>query len=529
MSDIERELGLDQQKLTHLALLLGSDYTEGIAGIGVVNAMEVVHSFPGLKGLQAFKTWVENPEELLLAAARGGKWGGGRGRGRGGGRGVGRGGKKRGRGDEDEQEEWEGEEEGEQNESQEGFEGSLMEQFKQSHRGARRQWQVPASFPSVAVVEAYTRPNVDRATERFVWGRLHQEQLREYCRSKFGWDVAKVDETLQPVVQAQATGQTQLRMEQFLSFNQRFAKIKSKRLQQAVARITGVEQSGLNWVPGGNGEEGVEGGDDDYDEGTTGGGGGRGGGPTAAAAVAEEKAGEFEEGGLIGGMGAGGGNQRLGEAGGQRSGIPAGFRIADVLSRMEVQQGRAPAAAAASSGGQKRRRGRERAAGGGSASAATAAALDDGAGGAQGGAAAAAGGVAAAAAVASAAGAKANAAGAGAAAGAAAAVAVEVQEDLKQLEQLAAAGVVNGVGGRKGSLKGHTQGRLRRGKESNGDESGRSGSRSSRGASGGQGRESGAGDGRRTKGKKAGRSRVRSLDKQIAGGVPGLVIEDDGV
>lgn len=35
----------------------------------------------------------------------------------------------------------------------------------------------------------------------------------------------------------------QLRMDQFLSFNQRFAKIRSKRLQQAVAGITGQAEN----------------------------------------------------------------------------------------------------------------------------------------------------------------------------------------------------------------------------------------------------------------------------------------------
>lgn len=38
--DVQRELGLDQMALIRLAMLLGSDYTEGVAGIGIVNAVE---------------------------------------------------------------------------------------------------------------------------------------------------------------------------------------------------------------------------------------------------------------------------------------------------------------------------------------------------------------------------------------------------------------------------------------------------------------------------------------------------------
>ncbi len=40
-SDFYREVGLDRQKLIYLALLLGSDYTEGISGIGIVNAVSL--------------------------------------------------------------------------------------------------------------------------------------------------------------------------------------------------------------------------------------------------------------------------------------------------------------------------------------------------------------------------------------------------------------------------------------------------------------------------------------------------------
>ena len=46
---IEVELGLDRERLAELALLLGSDYTEGVSGVGIVNALEVVTAFPGVE------------------------------------------------------------------------------------------------------------------------------------------------------------------------------------------------------------------------------------------------------------------------------------------------------------------------------------------------------------------------------------------------------------------------------------------------------------------------------------------------
>ncbi|KAL5974329.1 hypothetical protein ACLOJK_030993 [Asimina triloba] len=66
MKDIESELGLTREKLIHMALLLGSDYTEGVSGIGIVNAIEVVHAFPEEDGLQKFREWVESPDPAIF-------------------------------------------------------------------------------------------------------------------------------------------------------------------------------------------------------------------------------------------------------------------------------------------------------------------------------------------------------------------------------------------------------------------------------------------------------------------------------
>ncbi|KAF6742054.1 flap structure-specific endonuclease [Ephemerocybe angulata] len=49
-ADLERELGLDRDTLVQLAYLLGSDYTEGLPGVGPVVAMELLKDFPGKDG-----------------------------------------------------------------------------------------------------------------------------------------------------------------------------------------------------------------------------------------------------------------------------------------------------------------------------------------------------------------------------------------------------------------------------------------------------------------------------------------------
>lgn len=49
--------GLDRTRLINLAYLMGSDYTEGIASVGYVSAMEILNEFPGpgLEPLLKFK------------------------------------------------------------------------------------------------------------------------------------------------------------------------------------------------------------------------------------------------------------------------------------------------------------------------------------------------------------------------------------------------------------------------------------------------------------------------------------------
>ena len=48
-----------------------SDYTEGVPGIGIVNALEVVRAFPTDDDLRAFREWVNLPDAEALAAAQG--------------------------------------------------------------------------------------------------------------------------------------------------------------------------------------------------------------------------------------------------------------------------------------------------------------------------------------------------------------------------------------------------------------------------------------------------------------------------
>ena len=49
-----------RREFINFALLLGSDYTTGIKGVGIVNATEIMSAFPGPDGLQRFAEWMDS-------------------------------------------------------------------------------------------------------------------------------------------------------------------------------------------------------------------------------------------------------------------------------------------------------------------------------------------------------------------------------------------------------------------------------------------------------------------------------------
>ncbi|XP_020554665.1 DNA repair protein UVH3 isoform X2 [Sesamum indicum] len=235
MKDIENELGLDREKLIHMALLLGSDYTEGISGIGIVNAIEVVNAFPKKDGLREFREWIESPDPTILGKLD-----------------VEAGGNSRRKGSKGSESMMGGSSsntEGrscDQSEPQPVDEAKRIKQiFMDKHRNVSKNWHIPATFPSDAVILAYASPQVDKSTDPFSWGKPDLFVLRKLCWEKFGWGMSKSDELLLPVLKEYNKHETQLRLEAFYTFNERFAKIRSKRIKKAVKGITGEKSSDL--------------------------------------------------------------------------------------------------------------------------------------------------------------------------------------------------------------------------------------------------------------------------------------------
>ena len=146
LSDLEKEYALDRRKLIRFAHLLGSDYTEGISGVGPVTALEILTDF---NDLQDFKLWCE---KIQL---------------------------------------------GRTNE----LEGQMHTPFRRKFRNAAlKRVFLPAGFPDARVDAAYLKPEVDSDPAEFQWGVPDLDKLRSFLMATIGWSNERVDEVLVPVI-----------------------------------------------------------------------------------------------------------------------------------------------------------------------------------------------------------------------------------------------------------------------------------------------------------------------------------------
>ncbi|GLI73578.1 DNA repair protein rad2 [Penicillium ochrochloron] len=142
-SDFEKEYALHRRKLISFAHLLGSDYTEGIPGIGPVKALEIITEF---SGLEEFREWwtelqmgVNKPDDAHLA-------------------------------------------------------------FRKKFRKQASKIFLPPSFPDTRVDTAYLEPEVDADPSQFQWGVPDLNGLRNFLMTTIGWSQERTDEVLVPVI-----------------------------------------------------------------------------------------------------------------------------------------------------------------------------------------------------------------------------------------------------------------------------------------------------------------------------------------
>ncbi|EEA21983.1 DNA repair protein rad2 [Talaromyces marneffei ATCC 18224] len=142
-NDLEKEYALDRVKLIQFAHLLGSDYTEGIPGVGPVTALEIITEF---NNLEEFRDWwmqvqmgVEIPNDP-------------------------------------------------------------HQQFRKKFKKMATKVFLPPSFPDRHIDEAYMQPEVDSDPSEFQWGVPDLNGLRSFLMATIGWSQQRTDEVLVPVI-----------------------------------------------------------------------------------------------------------------------------------------------------------------------------------------------------------------------------------------------------------------------------------------------------------------------------------------
>ncbi|XP_024939553.1 DNA repair protein complementing XP-G cells homolog isoform X2 [Cephus cinctus] len=191
--DIKYHFKLTRYEMIQLALLVGSDYTTGVPGIGPVAALEVLAAFPSdreniLRGLRSFYSWLNT--------------------------------------------------------------GRVVGPGKAGLRNKIKNVQIEKGFPSEAVAQAYLFPTVDESKETFSWGKPNSVLLADYTRQKFGWSRAKFDDIFGPVLKRMHEKKSQKYIDSYFKVKTVPKSIEtnlSKRVQKAVNQLGGeAERSDLN-------------------------------------------------------------------------------------------------------------------------------------------------------------------------------------------------------------------------------------------------------------------------------------------
>ncbi|KAJ1980439.1 DNA repair protein rad2 [Dimargaris cristalligena] len=148
LADLGQEMAIDRTILIQLAYLLGSDYTDGIPGVGLVNALEILNEFRGPAALADFKTWWLNATNPLLPS-----------------------------------------------ESHRPPTAGLERLRKLAPK-----IHLPDTFPDPQVRDAYGHPIVSQDATAFQWGFPDLDALRDYLGPRLRWPQSKVDQVLLPVL-----------------------------------------------------------------------------------------------------------------------------------------------------------------------------------------------------------------------------------------------------------------------------------------------------------------------------------------
>jgi DNA excision repair protein ERCC-5 len=87
-------------------------------------------------------------------------------------------------------------------------------------------------------------PTVDESREPFQWAMPDLDALRDFAKTSFNWSKKRVDELLLPVMHQLNSKEVQLSINRYMvCLSPQKRKVKSRRLQQAIAKIVHSQSS----------------------------------------------------------------------------------------------------------------------------------------------------------------------------------------------------------------------------------------------------------------------------------------------
>lgn len=188
---VKRLFNVERANLIQMAMLVGSDYTTGVAGIGTVTALEILSTFAHSNTNK--ETIRSCDEQQLLATLRKFK-------------------------------EWLS--------SKVGSNVRLRTKLKNV--------SLTDDFPSSQVVQSYLFPTVNDKLAAFSWRAPDTETLREFAKTTFGWTFSKTDDTLQPVMRRLQQTKSQLSIRNYFASQgivERKEIVVSKRVRKAIEQM----------------------------------------------------------------------------------------------------------------------------------------------------------------------------------------------------------------------------------------------------------------------------------------------------